>query len=73
MVIFFNQGDIEADINVSIKNDLKIDFESYTQRDPVRHKDIAMSTKDVLSERVGRHSVEVRILTLKKKQTNLLN
>jgi alpha-galactosidase len=40
VVIFFNQGDIEASINVSIKKELKIDFESYTQRDPVRHKEI---------------------------------
>ena len=67
VVIFFNQGDIETPISVSLKNDLKLDYDSYTQRDPVRRKDIETSTTDILTDRVSRHSVEVRILTLKKK------
>ena len=67
MVIFFNQGDIETPISVSLKNDLKLDYDFYTQRDPVRRKDIETSTTDILTDRVSRHSVEVRILTLKKK------
>ncbi len=53
-------------ISVSIKNDLKLDYNSYTQRDPIRHKDIESSTKDTLTEHVNYHGVEVRILTLKK-------
>ncbi len=56
-MIFFNQGEVETSISVSIKNELKLDYDSYTQRDPVRHKDIEASTKDILNEKVGRHSV----------------
>jgi hypothetical protein len=56
-VIFFNQGEVETSMSVSLKSELKLDFDSYTQRDPVRHKDIEASTQDILSGNVGRHSV----------------
>jgi hypothetical protein len=56
-VIFFNKGANEVKIDVSLKNDLKLDFDSYTQRDPIRHKDIALSSVDVISESVPAHSV----------------
>ena len=66
-MIFFNKGGFEVKVNVSIKNDLKLDYDSYTQRDPVRHLDIAESTDDVLEYTVNYHGIEVRILSLKKK------
>lgn len=72
VVIFFNRGEVEVSIDVSLKEDLQLVYDSYTQRDPIRHKDIALSTKDVLSEKVAHRSVEVRILTLKK-NANLIS
>lgn len=35
-------------MKVSIKNDLKINFTSYTQRDPIKHNDIASENADLL-------------------------
>lgn len=49
-----------------MKNDLKLSYESYSQRDPVRHEDINDTSEDTLLENVAAHGVEVRILTLKK-------
>ena len=65
-MVFFNRGEEKNSISVSIKNDLKLSYESYSQRDPVRHSDIKDANEDILSTNVAAHGVEVRILTLKK-------
>ena len=56
-VIFFNRGQSEVNITLSIKNELKLDYVSYTSRDPVRHEDIPVSTNDILNETVKSHCV----------------
>jgi hypothetical protein len=45
-------------MQVSLRNDLKLMYSSYTQRDPIRHIDIDSQTADTLAiSSIASHSV----------------
>jgi hypothetical protein len=66
VLMFLNRAGAETSITVSLKNDLKLTYQNYSQRDPVRHQDIGASSEDLLTSYVAPHGVEVRILILTK-------
>lgn len=66
MVVFFNRGDHPLEIKASLTKDLKVDYDNYSTRDAIEHKDLGLSTEDTIKVTVNKHSVKVYVLKLYK-------
>lgn len=65
VIVFFNQADADSTIAISLSQELGIaQISSYSTRDPIRHTNLGVSTRDVLTAKVSSHSVEVRVLSV---------
>lgn len=62
VVAFFNRGDAETEITVSIKNDMKRNVTSYEVRDAIEHKSLGVMKDDVIKATVKKHAIKVYVL-----------
>ena len=64
VVVLFNRGETKKSIDVNLRDELKLTFTSYSNRDPINHKDLGISTDNKISASVSPHSVVTYVLKL---------
>lgn len=57
VIVFFNRGEVDSDISVNLRTEIKKEFDNYSVRDVIKHTDIGIKTNSIITVKVKRHSV----------------
>lgn len=72
VVALFNRGDADAEILVSITNDIKKTLSSYEVRDVIEHTNMGIMKDDIFKATVKKHAIKVFVLKFLAEDVNLL-